>query len=47
MKTANRFIMIGVMDYEKQKQKKDQYSGTKNAVCYFGFNGQKYPSGET
>jgi hypothetical protein len=47
MKTANRFIMIGVIDYEKYKQKQDQYSGTKNAICYFGFNGQKYPSGET
>ncbi len=35
--------MIGVVDEPKQKnQRKSFYS--KNAVCYYGRNGNKYPS---
>ena len=34
--------MIGVTDYEKQKDQR--YSaGTKNAMCYYGANRQKWP----
>ena len=40
--TLNRDIMIGVVDYAKQKDKKNSFiSG--NAMCYSGCNGRKYP----
>lgn len=36
--------MIGVINYEKQKQAAYSYD-SKNAVCYYAYNGFKYPSG--
>jgi hypothetical protein len=36
--------MIGIVD--KQKQRDQRYSfNSRNAVCYYGYNGYKYPSG--
>ena len=43
-KTQSRHIMIGVVDYAKQKDQRNSY-GTGNALCYYGINGQKYPEG--
>ncbi len=36
--------MIGVVDEPKQRNQRDSYDSN-NAVCYYGYNGKKYPSG--
>ena len=38
IKTENKDIMIGVVDYAKQKDQKSSYNSG-NAMCYYGFNG--------
>ena len=39
--TADRRIMVGVLDYSKQKDKRTSY-GSGNAVCYHGNDAYKY-----
>ncbi len=36
--------MIGVVDQPKQRNQRYSYN-SKNAVCYDGLNGNKWPSG--
>ncbi len=36
--------MIGVVDEPKQRNQRQSYNSN-NAVCYYGRNGNKYPSG--
>lgn len=36
--------MLGVLDYAKQKDQRLSYSSG-NAMCYYGYNGYKYPGG--
>jgi len=36
--------MIGIVDFEKQKERKRSYN-SKNVVCYYAHNGDKYPCG--
>ncbi len=36
--------MVEIVDYQKQRNKR-QSSESKNAVCYHGVSGYKYPSG--
>lgn len=38
-------MMIGIVDYEKQKQKNSSYN-SKNAICYGIYSGRKYPEAE-
>jgi hypothetical protein len=44
IKTKNKYIMVGVVDEPKQRNQRNSYSSN-NAVCYYGINGCKYPSG--
>jgi hypothetical protein len=44
IKTKNKCILIGVVD--EPKQRNERYSNnSNNAVCYYGCNGKKFPSG--
>ena len=36
--------MIGIIDEPKQRDSRNSRNSN-NAVCYYGYNGQKYPSG--
>jgi hypothetical protein len=45
IKTQNKNISIGIVDEPKQRLQRYSYN-SKNAVCYKGYNGRKYPSGE-
>lgn len=38
-------MMIGIMDYNKQKNERDSYSSG-NSLCYSGYDGRKYPEEE-
>ncbi len=42
--TENKHIKIGVVDEPKQRNQRYSYDSN-NAVCYYGYNGNKYPSG--
>jgi hypothetical protein len=45
-KTVNKYIMIGIIDYEKQKNQRSSYSSN-NAICYCGWNnGYIYPDNQ-
>ena len=44
LQTHNKEIMLGVLDYAKQKDQRLSYSSG-NAMCYYGYNGYKYPGG--
>lgn len=46
VKSPNKNIYIGVVDYDKQKQQSCSY-GSSNAVCYRTSDGYKFPSGGT
>lgn len=35
-------MMIGIVDYDIQKNERDSYS-TGSAMCYNGYDGRKYP----
>ena len=43
-KTENRLIMIGIVDFTKQKDQRHSHNSG-NAMCYYGYNGRKYPLG--
>ncbi len=36
--------MIGIVDETKQKNSRNSRNSN-NAICYYGYNGKKYPSG--
>lgn len=40
----NRQILIGIVDYAKQKDQRRSYNSG-NAMCYYGYNGHMHPSG--
>ncbi len=44
LQAQSNCILIGVVDYAKQKDQRSSYSSG-NAMCYYGYNGYKYPSG--
>ncbi len=44
IKTIIKGIMIGVVDELKQRNQRSSYNSN-NAVCYYGYDGSKYPSG--
>ena len=37
--------MIGVIDFEKQKNAKSSYDANGNAIYYYAYNGYIYPDG--
>jgi hypothetical protein len=43
IKTKRKYIMIGVVDEPKQRNQRCSFNSN-NAACYFGYNGNKYPS---
>jgi hypothetical protein len=43
IKTKNRQIIIGIIDESKQINQRSSHE-SKNAICYYGWNGRKYPS---
>jgi hypothetical protein len=43
IKTKNKDILIGVVDEPKQRNQRRSCESN-NVVCYWGYNGSKYPS---
>jgi hypothetical protein len=35
--------MIGVIDFDKQKNSRNSYNSTNNSICYYSQNGNIYP----
>lgn len=40
--THNRDMMIGIVDYLKQKDQRSSYNSG-NAMCYYSYSNRKYP----